>query len=141
MKKFVFELEDILKFRKFEMQQAEVELGKALAKEKEIQDKLDKLAFQKVMVQKQIKNTTDFSQISQSASYFEFVKKQTEFLLNQMAEAKLVSDEKREILKQCMQKTDALEDLKKNQLAEYNKLVLDEEDKEIDDIVTSRAPR
>ena len=47
MKKFKFELEDILKFRKFEQHQAEVELGKALAVEQEIQSNLDNLAQQK----------------------------------------------------------------------------------------------
>ena len=47
MKKFKFELEDILKFRKFEQHQAEVELGKALAEEQEIQSNLDNLAQQK----------------------------------------------------------------------------------------------
>ena len=139
MKKFVFDLEDILEFRKFEQQQAEIELGKALSKEKEIQDKIDTLALQKVTVQKEIKNSTDFTVLSQSTKYFEFIKKQTEFLLNQIAEAKLVTEQKREVLQKCMQRTDALEDLKKDQLAEYNKLVLDEEDKENDDIVTSRT--
>ena len=48
MKKFKFELEDILKFRKFEQHQAEVELGKALAVEQEIQSNLDNLAQQKL---------------------------------------------------------------------------------------------
>ena len=47
MKKFKFELEDILKFRKFEQHQAEVELGKALAEEQEIESKLGNLAEQK----------------------------------------------------------------------------------------------
>ena len=38
MKKFQFELEEILNIRKFEQQQAEIELGKALASENEIQN-------------------------------------------------------------------------------------------------------
>ena len=43
MKKFEFELEEILNIRRFEQQQAEVELGKALAEEKKVQDKIDNL--------------------------------------------------------------------------------------------------
>ena len=50
MKKFKFELEDILKFRKFEQHQAEVELGKALAVEQEIQSNLDNLAQQNMLL-------------------------------------------------------------------------------------------
>ena len=40
-----------------------------------------------------------------------------------------------------MAKTDSLEELKKVKLSEYNKMVQDEEDKETDDIVTSRISR
>lgn len=139
MKKFVFELEDVLKFRKFEMQQAEIEFGKALQAEKEIQDKLNLLALQKKQTQKMMKGSSDFNAISSSSSYYDFIKKQTEFLLQKMAEAKLVTEEKRKKLQECMQKTDSLEELKKTQQAEYNRFVLSEEDKEIDDIATSRA--
>ena len=54
MKKFQFELEEILNIRKFEQQQAEIELGKALASENEIQSKLNALAMQQASVQKQL---------------------------------------------------------------------------------------
>ena len=60
MKKFSFELEDVLNFRKFERQQAEIELGKALAVEREIQDKLDYLAAQQVEVAEKSKGSKDF---------------------------------------------------------------------------------
>ena len=55
MKKFEFELEEILNIRRFEQQQAEVELGKALAEEKKVQDKIDNLAMQQVTVKQQMK--------------------------------------------------------------------------------------
>lgn len=119
MKKFNFELQDVLDFRKFEQTQAENELGKALAKEKEIQDQLDMLAQQKIQSQKSVQNAKDFSMIAQASSFSEFVRKQSEFLFERMAEAKLVSDQKREILKKAMQKVDALEKLKENQQEEY----------------------
>lgn len=141
MKKFSFELEDVLNFRKFEQQQAEIELGKAVQAEKEIQDKLDSLAAQKSLVKKRMKDSKDFSAISNASSYYDFIKKQSEFLFGKMAEAKLVTEEKRKILNRCMQKTDALESLKKEDLADYRREALSEEDKENDDIATSRAGR
>ena len=45
MKKFVFELEDILQFRKFEQEQAEIALAKALSDEREIQEKIEKMGI------------------------------------------------------------------------------------------------
>ena len=64
MKKFKFELEDILKFRKFEQNQAEVELGKALAVEQEIQSKLDNLAQQKHSASEYIRGSKNFTDIT-----------------------------------------------------------------------------
>ena len=116
MKKFQFELEEILNIRKFEQQQAEIELGKALASENEIQSKLNALAMQQASV----------------------VRNQSECLLNELAKAKLISDEKRSILKEAMQKVDSLEKLKEQQLEEYKAALIHEEDNELDDIVTSR---
>lgn len=138
MKKFKFELEDILKFRKFEQQQAEIELGKAIAVEREIQSKLDNLAQQKVSACEHVRGSTNFTDITSVLKFNEFIKVQTEFLMNKMAEAKLNTESKREILKKIMQKTDALEQLKEQQFQEY-KIQLDLEEENItDDIVTSR---
>lgn len=141
MQKFKFELQDVLQFRIFEQKQAEVELGKALASEKEIQDNLDTLAGQLADSKRIIKGSTDFYAINDSIKFQQFVKKQTEYLLNKMAEAKLVSEQKREILKKCMQKTDALEKLKEKQLEEW-KMAENLEDGDFsDDIVTGRYGR
>ena len=99
MKKFRFELEDVLQFRKFERQQAEIELGKALAVEREIQDKLDNLAAQQVEVAEKSKGSKDFQDIANAYRFYDFVRAQTEYLMNEMSKAKIVSDEKREILR------------------------------------------
>lgn len=141
MQKFKFELQDVLQFRIFEQKQAEVELGKALACEKEIQDNLDTLAGQLADSKRIIKGSTDFYAINDSIKFQQFVKKQTEYLLNKMAEAKLVSEQKREILKKCMQKTDALEKLKEKQLEEWKRAENLEDDDFSDDIVTGRYGR
>lgn len=138
MKKFKFELEDILKFRKFEQHQAEVELGKALAVEQEIQAKLDNLAQQKFSASEYVRGSKDFTDITTVLRFNEFIRTQTEFLMNKMAEAKLITEQKRNILKEIIKKTDALERLKEHQLEEYKNLVNLEEENIVDDIVTSR---
>ena len=141
MKKFSFELEDILSVRKFEQQQAEIELGKALAQEKEIQDKMDELAMQLVRVNQETKGCTDVKTLIEASRFSSFVRAQTETMLEQLTLARSVTEEKREVLRLCMARTDSLEELKKIKFQEYKKLVQDEEDKETDDIVTSRVSR
>ena len=138
MKKFKFELEDILKFRKFEQHQAEVELGKALAEEQEIQSNLDNLDQQKYAASEYVRGSKDFTDITAVLRFNEFIRTQTEFLMNKMAEAKLITEQKRNILKEIIKKTDALERLKEHQLEEYKNLVNLEEENIVDDIVTSR---
>ena len=109
MKKFVFELQDILDIRKFEQQQAELALAKALAEENRIQNELNAIAAKKVSVSKSMKGNTDFTDIVNTQNFFELLRTRSESLLEELTKAKLVTTEKRNILKKAMQKTDALQ--------------------------------
>ena len=138
MKKFVFDLQDILDIRKFEQQQAEIELGKALGVENEIQQKLNALAVRQASIQKTMKGSTDFNDIASANQFYSYVRNSSEELMNQMAQAKLITEQKRKILKECMKKTDALESLKESEEQEFNQELKRQEAKQIDDIVTGR---
>lgn len=138
MKKFVFDLQDILDIRKFEQQQAEIELGKALGVENEIQQKLNALAVRQASIQKTMKGSTDFNDIASANQFYSYVRTSSEELMNQMAQAKLITEQKRKILKECMKKTDALESLKESEEQEFNQELKRQEAKQIDDIVTGR---
>lgn len=138
MKKFVFDLQDILDIRKFEQQQAEIELGKALGVENEIQQKLNALAVRQASIQKTMKGSTDFNDIASANQFYSYVRTASEELMNQMAQAKLITEQKRKILKECMKKTDALESLKESEEQEFNQELKRQEAKQIDDIVTGR---
>ncbi len=138
MKKFVFDLQDILDIRKFEQQQAEIELGKALGVENEIQQKLNALAVRQASIQKTMKGSTDFNDIASANQFYSYVRTSSEELMNQMAQAKLITEQKRKILKECMKKTDALESLKESEEQEFNQELKRKEAKQIDDIVTGR---
>lgn len=138
MRAFQFELEKILGIRRFEQQQAEIELGKAVAAENAIQSKLDALAMRQAVVKQQTAGSKNFTDITNANQFYSFARAQSEQLLNELTGAKLVSDEKRGILRQAMQKVDSLEKLKEQQLSQYKEELLHEEENELDDVITSR---
>ena len=138
MKKFKFELEKILEYRDFEKQQAEGELAKALAVETEIQNNLKKIAEQYAALDKYMSGSLDFSDMVSMSQNKNLLNYQKEELLKQLAQAKLVSDQKREVLKECMKKTTALEKMKKIQLAQYKEEVKHAENKRLQALAVSK---
>lgn len=138
MKKFSFPLEDVLKYRSFMQNQAEIELGKARAVEQEIQRKLDQIALQRITLEHQMKGSTNFASIADANNFYAMLDLQKEKLFKDMAEAKIISEQKRKILQDAMQKTDALQRLRDRQLDEWKQAENAEEEDVTDDIVTSR---
>lgn len=134
MKKFSYELQEVLDFRKFEQEQAEVELGKALAVENEINNNIQSLAQKFIAAKNGVKNSKDFEDIMAFNNYSKLFEIRKEELLNQLAKAKLVSDEKRAILTECMKKTTALEKLKEQKQLEYKQQVAKKEKSFIDEL-------
>lgn len=139
MKKFKFELEKILEYRDFEKKQAEGELAKALAVETEINNNLKKIAEQFVSLDKYMKGSLDFSDMISMSRNKNLLNYQKEELLKQLAEAKLVSDQKREVLKECMKKTNALEKMREMQLAQYKEDLRRLEKKRLQEIAASKV--
>ena len=134
MKKFTFELQKVLEFRDFEKQQAEGELAKALAVETEINDNLKKIAQNYAAVKASMKGNLDFQDVMAQSQYNNLLEYQKEELLKQLAQAKLVTEQKREILRECMKKTTALEKLKEKQLAEWKQAADYEEAELLDEV-------
>ena len=134
MKKFTFELEKVLEYRNFEKQQAEGELAKAIAVETEINDNLKKIAQNYAAVKAQMKGSLNFQDMMAQSQYNNLLEYQKEELLKQLAEAKLVSEQKREVLRECMKKTTALEKLKEKQLAEWKQAADYEEAELLDEV-------
>lgn len=138
MKKFVFELEQLLNLRKYEQDQAQIELGKAVQVEQQIQDGLDELARQYAATKALSKGQTDFAAISQTQQFFQFIKQQQEKLFSDMAKAKIVTEEKRAVFTAAMQKHESLKKLKERQFAIFKEEQKKAEAKALDDIVTSK---
>ncbi len=137
MKKFTFELENVLEFRNFEKQQAEGELAKAIAVENEINENLKKIAQNYAAVKASMKGNLDFQDVLAQSQYNNLLEYQKEELLKQLAQAKLVTEQKREVLRECMKKTTALEKLREKQLADW-KAAADYEEAELLDEVKNK---
>lgn len=135
MKKFVFELEQLLNLRKYEQDQAQIELGKAVQAEQQIQDGLDQLAQQYVATKRMTAGQTDFGAISQTQQFYQFIKQQQEKLMNDMAQAKIVTEEKRAAFNEAMQRHESIKKLKERQFAAFKDEQKKAEAKALDDIV------
>ncbi len=136
-KAFKFELQDVLDFRNFEKEQAQNELAKALAVETQINNSLDYIAAKFVDLKNRMKSYTDFEDIAASNSHKQLLESQKEQLLEQLAQAKLVSEEKRAVLAEIMKKTTALEKLKEKEEAAYKEQLDAQEAAFIDDLANS----
>ena len=136
-KAFKFELQDVLDFRNFEKEEAQNELAKALAVETQINNNLQIIASQFLSVKNQLDTYTDFEDIAAGNRRKELLELQKEEQLKQLAQAKLVSDEKRAVLAEIMKKTTALEKLKEKQLEDWIEESDKEEENFIDDLSNS----
>ena len=134
-KKFHFELQDILDFRNFEKEQAEGELAKALGVETEIQNNLNTIAGQFVSLKKIADSITDFEDIAAANRHKVLLEYQKEELLKKLAEAQIVTAQKRAVLAEIMKKTTALEKLKEKEEAAYKEKL----DKEDNDFIDNHA--
>ena len=139
MKKFTFELQKVLEFRNFEKEQAEGELAKALAVETEINDNLKKIAQNYSAVKASMKGNLDFQDVMAQSQYNNLLEYQKEELLKQLTQAKIVTEQKREVLRECMKKTTALEKLREKQLDEWKQAADYEEAELLDEVKNKLA--
>lgn len=137
MKKFSFELQQILDLRNFEKQQAEGELANALAVENQINDNLKTIAQQYAAVKALMKGSLNFQDVVAQSQYNKLLEYQKEELLKQLTQAKIITEQKRAVLRECMKKTTALEKLKEQQLSDW-KAAADYEESELLDEVKNK---
>ncbi|HAO30498.1 MAG TPA: flagellar export protein FliJ [Treponema sp.] len=138
MKKFVFSMQKILDLRAFEQSQAELELGKVNAEIARIQNELNAIAASRVSVTKSTDAVSgDFSLYAQTQNYFAFLDRRQEELFEQMAQAQLLAEQKREVVREAMKKVKVLEKLRETKLSQWKKERLDQEEKAMDDVVTA----
>src|SRR5574344_305049 len=138
MKAFSFSMQKILDFRELQEKQAELELGKANAEVARIQNELNAVAQQRVNVTKEVDGSNDIALYASAQNYFKFLKQKEEQYLEEMAQAQLVAEEKKKIVREAMQKVKVLDKLKEKKRAEWQEEYLQQEELAMDDVVTAQ---
>ena len=138
MKRFNFSLQKVLDFREFEKKQAEAELGKAVAEETKIKDNLDTIARSYAENVRAADEAKDITGMLAAQNYFRFLNQQKEEALISLAQAQVVTEEKREKMQDAMKNCKVLENLRDKKIAAWKKENFRAEESEIDDIVTSK---
>ena len=138
MKRFSFSMQKILDIREFTERQAQIELGQAVAEVNRINEELEAVAQEKLrMIQMNLKSAS-LNEFLVHENYMKRLELTKERLLEELAAAQLVVDEKREIFAEAMKQRKILSNLKEKQFAQYKKEALVAEDNAVDDLVTSR---
>ena len=138
MKKFVFSMEKILDLREYEEKQAQIELGKAIGDAEKIRQQLNFVAIEKAKMLSMDISGTSINERLVHENYLVRLASQKEILLEELAAAELIVEEKRAVFAEALKKRKVLSNLKEKQLQQYKKEKQLEEDNIVDDIVTSR---
>lgn len=141
MRKFAFPLTDVMKYRDYERDQAQIELGRALATEGAIKRDIDALNQRDEESAATAKGSGDFRMIQSSHEFHAVVKQKTAVLMVQLNEAQKISEEKRGVMRAALQKSEAIHKLYDKQMEEYKEQCTHEEIETQDDIATSRYRR
>ena len=139
MKRFEFSLQKVLALREFERKQAEAELGRAVAAETGIQHTLEQTAEQRAATVRAADAMHDLHSLYAASRYFMLLDQRKESLLEELAEAQLVTEEKRDAMREAMKRQKVLEQLRERRREAWKKEAQKAEDSVIDDITTSAA--
>ena len=139
MKRFEFSLQKVLDLREFEKKQAEAELGKAVGEETRIKNTLDLVARQHAQTVTAADGMHNLTDLYNANRYFALLEQRKEALLEELTQAQMVTEEKRETMREAMKKQKVLEKLKEKRLASWKKEAQKESDAVLDDITTSNA--
>lgn len=141
MKRFAFSLQKILDIREFAERQAQIELGRAVAEVNRINSDLEAVAQEKLRMIHLKQQEMTLNDFVVRENYMKRLELTKERLLEELAAAQLVVDEKREIFAEALKQRKILSNLRDKQYAQYKKDALVAEDNAVDDMVTSRFGR
>ena len=137
MKKFAFSLQKILDLKEFSEEQAKIALAQAIAESDRIKAQLKTIAEKRVESNNQrsfCKNVQDLVIIE---NYINRLDAEKEQLLQDLAAAELVIEEKRKLMYEAMKERKVLTKLKDKKKSEYRKLANQEEAAVLDDIANT----
>ncbi len=138
MKQFSFDLESILELRKYREQEAEIALGKAVGELTVIEQNIESVVQEKVRVSRErfslgygVAELLTFERYVQRLDYTK------ERLIEDAAQAELKVEAARDVYLEASRERDVLDEVKKDEAAEYRKEVFDTEAKILDDVAGS----
>lgn len=138
MKRFEFSLQKVLNLREFEEKQAKNELGKAIAESERIKAEIEYVAMKRVENNAARAKTTDMNEIMAIERFIVRLDLRKEELLEELAKAELVIEQKRQIFAEAMKNRKVVTKLKEKKEAEYKADMLKAEESAIDDIVGAK---
>ena len=131
-------MQKALDYRQMLKQKAEAELGKAVSEETKIKDTLELIARERVQTIQYADNLKDLNTLNRMNQYLLALDSKKEMLLEQLAQAKLVTEQKRRLMQEALNKVRALEKLRDGQQSQWKQEMQKAEAKEVDDIINSR---
>lgn len=141
MKKFVFSMQKILDLRNFELDQAELDLGKVNAEIARVNNGLKQIAQDRVDYSNYANQSHDFTIHQQTQAFFVLLDQKKDGFLAELAQLEMIAEEKREIVRLAMQKVKVLEKLKEKKLQQWKAEYDAQEEIANDDAVTAQQYR
>ncbi|MDR1596220.1 MAG: flagellar export protein FliJ [Treponema sp.] len=135
MKRFRFDLRQVLELREYAEREAEIELGKAVGALNLIERHIASVAeARRHAAAERFATGNGFAAIQSYDRYILRLDQTRDKLLMNAAQAELVVAEKRDIYLEASRERKILDKIKERRLGEYRKLAQAEENKELDDI-------
>ena len=135
MKRFSFNLEKLLQLRGFEEKNAKTELAAAISEAERIKLDLRNTAAERVRINKTRNDNIDVRSLMAVENYVNRLDLYKEELLEKLAAAELVIEEKRKSFTAAMQKRSVLDKLKEKQFALWRKESISAEESALEDTV------
>ena len=137
MKRFEFSLQKVLDLREFEEDQAKLDLAAAIAVADKIKLELEQIAREMVAAGN-VRITGDIPAMQANEAYKVRLKLRKGELLEELAKAELVIEEKRKVFAEKMKNRKVITKLREKAEKEYRAEVLKEEEKVLDDITGAK---
>ena len=141
MQKFSFNMQKILDLRNYELDQAELDLGKVNAEIARVNAALDQIARDRVDFGRLADQSHDFTMHSQTRAFFILLEQKKDGLLAELAQLEAIAEQKREVVRLAMQKVKVLEKLKEKKYAQWKADFEAQEELAMDDAVTAQQYR
>jgi len=136
MKKFNFNLENVLQLKKFNEEECRMALGLAISMLNEIENKIRETAVKHHHAMAE--RLKDPLSMMVWSNYITRLEQETERLMEQAAKAEIVVDEKRALYMEAFKELKAMEKLKEKKEIEYKKEMNEIESAEVDELFAMR---